>query len=95
MKIEVNYFDPNKPRGVVGGTPSIPLHGTFSFFSLDGTLEVQFQGDSPVPDDLPPKKLPTENQQFTASKAGTFTFQCFINGQPIPIGGELEVLPGM
>ena len=93
-QIEVNYFNPQKARGVVGGTPSVPLHGQFSFFSHDGNLEVQFLDDSPVTGDVPPQKLPA-NTQFVASKAGHFRFRCFINGNPIPSdgGGELDIPP--
>ncbi len=96
MQFEVSYFNPQKPKGVVGGTPTVPQNGQFSFFSHDGKLEVQFIDDSPVLGDAPPKRLP-DNTQFVAAKAGHFRFQCFINGHLIPHdgGGEIDVPPAM
>jgi hypothetical protein len=94
MQIEVNYFNANKPKGVVGGTPTVPLNTSFSFFSHDGRLEVLFVDDSPVTGDLPPQKH-AENTPLVASKAGHYHFQCFINGNLVPIGGELDIPPAM
>ena len=96
MQIEVNYFNSQKPKGVVGGKPTIQQNQKFRFFSHDGKLEVQFVGDSPVEGDVPPQKLP-DNTDFVATKPGHYTFQCFINGHPIPHdgGGEMDVPPAV
>jgi hypothetical protein len=98
-QIEINYSNPQKPTGVVGGTPSIPLNGQFSFFSLDGPVQIQFIGDSPF---LPHSHtLHPGHTALTATKPGRYKFRCFltVHGQAVELdpnspgatGGELEV----
>jgi len=85
MQIEINYKNPQKPRGVVNNQP-VPLNSTFSFFSLDGKLEVEFLNDSPVKGDEKGKRHP-DRTDFVAFKPGRFEFRCFIDGEPVPEGG--------
>jgi hypothetical protein len=100
--IEINYKNPAKPKGVVGGKVQIPLQSDFRFFSPDGPLKVQFIGNTPVARKV--EDVLPDNTDMKATKAGKFPFRCFLTvegktvkldpNDPNAVGGELEVTSG-
>jgi hypothetical protein len=93
MEIRLTYDPQKNALQVMDGTPQVPRGSKVSFVSNIGALETQFKDDSPDEHDLPPHKQPAKHG-YIASKPGKFKFECFIDGQKMNIGGELEVLPG-
>jgi len=101
VPIEINYLDPNKPRGNVGGVPSVRVGESFHVFSHDGPLKFSFKGDSPFAQDT--GELPGGDVDHFPTKPGRYKFACriHVNGRDIELdpdapegpGGEMEVIP--
>lgn len=89
--LEIKY-----PGGLVGVRPRPVAHGAaFKFVCSDpGTLEIKFQGHSPIPDG---RLNVGPNREFSAFHPGTFHFACTLidaAGNRLEIeGGEIEVMP--
>ena len=105
-QIEINYLNPTKPKGVVGGLISIPLNTQFTFFSHDGPVHIQFVESAPFPEGLGPGGTPGPrfpgDHNFHASIPGVHKFKCFFHIGNLPdieldptrlggIGGEIVV----
>ena len=90
--LEVRY-----PGGLTGVRPRPVARGAaFKIICNDpGTLEVKFQGHSPIQDN---RLSIGPDHEFVAFHPGNFHFACTLvtpTGERLEIdGGEIEVLPG-
>lgn len=102
VRIEINYLDRQKPRGVVGCRQPVKVNSAFQVFSNNGALKFRFKGDFPFAQD--PGEL-AGNTDHIATKPGHYKFKCTIHtpdGNDVEldpdnlangVGGEMEVIP--
>jgi hypothetical protein len=100
VPIEINYLDPQKPRGLVGPRPTIKKNTAFRVFSKDGPLKFHFKGDAPFADN--PGDLEGDTDHVV-TKPGIYKFKCKLHtaagdveldpDSPSETGGEMEVIP--
>ena len=92
MDFELRYDPATDSLLLADGKVTVPRDTEVSFSSNKGTLEIEFENDSPNANDIPPKKR-LGKDTFVASRPGKYKFKCFINGKLMKGGGDMEVLP--
>ena len=92
MNIGLKYDPQTNTLEVVNGTTTVHRNTKFSFSSTTGKLETKFKGNSPDDKDVP-SQTRAAGHEYSAAKPGKYHFDCFIDGVPVKIGGDMEVLP--